>query len=99
MQEDLRSYVEAVEYHLRTYVTIADDSAFKVCAVWCATTYFMESWSFYPHMYIRAPMPESGKSVLAKAMLCAVENPYNAWRSYLLLIDKIEQAETKPTTF
>ena len=100
MQEDLRSYVEAVEDHLRTYVTIADDSAFKVCAVWCATTYFMESWSFYPHMYIRAPMPESGKSVLAKAMLCAVENPYNAGGpTFASLIDKIEQAETKPTIF
>ena len=60
----------------------------------------MGSWNEYPHIYIRSAMPESGKSVLARTMLCDTANPHNAGSpSYPSLIEIIKQADIKPTIF
>ena len=100
MNKELEGFVEVVEDSLREHVHIRDERAYKVLAVWCAGTYYMDSWNEYPHIYIRSAMPESGKSVLARTMLCATANPHNAGSpSYPSLIETIKQADIKPTIF
>ena len=100
MIEDLRDYVEVVDNHLREYVTHRDESAYMVLTLWTLGTFFMRSWMYYPHLYIRAGMFESGKSTLGKAMLCATANPYPVGKAtFASFMDHIDKAEVKPTAF
>jgi hypothetical protein len=100
MHEDLEAFADVFEAFLRGHVYIRDDKAYKVLTVWVICSYYMDSWNYFPHIYIGSPMHGSGKSTLAKAMLCGTANPKKEKKlTFPSLVSIIREAKIKPTIF